>query len=193
MAGALAATAAHWPPLIQAYRWLDTLTHILSNAAGRSAAEVKRDFGLTLRTIGLIKRHLGPLAAAMDRVLKVTRSYRSGLFHCYAPGGPPRTNNDLEHLFGQHRHHERRATGRKRGTVTTVLHGPIRVVALLATRLSIQRGADLAPQSIAQWQALRARIRRGFQLRAQGRRFRRDPEAYLRQVEADYLNRCLLL
>ena len=34
---------------------------------------------------------------------KVTASYSSGLFHCYWVEGLPRTNNNLEQMFGSFR------------------------------------------------------------------------------------------
>jgi hypothetical protein len=188
----LAATAPLWPPIAQAYRWVDTLTHILSNAAGLAAPALEQAFGRTLQTIGLIKRHLGPLTTAMDRLLRVTRSYRAGLFHCYRQSAIPRTNNDLEQLFGRHRAHERRTTGRKRGGAGTVLHGPVRVIAQVATQLGQVDATQLAPRSVAAWQALRQTTRQRFALRAQGRRFRRDPDAYLAALEQTYLNQPLL-
>jgi hypothetical protein len=42
---------------------------------------------------------LGELTDAINHFLKVTRSYWSGLFHCYEVEGLPRTNNDLEHVL----------------------------------------------------------------------------------------------
>ncbi len=35
----------------------------------------------------------------------VTKSYWPGLFACYGSADIPRTNNDLEHLFGSGRSH----------------------------------------------------------------------------------------
>lgn len=58
------------------------------------------------------KAQVGALTGGIEHFLKVTRSYWSGLFHCYDIQGLPRTNNDLEHIFGQWRHHQRRCTGR---------------------------------------------------------------------------------
>jgi len=58
------------------------------------------------------KAQVGDLAGGIEHFLKVTRSYWPGLFHCYDIQGLPRTNNDLEHIFGQWRHHQRRCTGR---------------------------------------------------------------------------------
>ena len=46
------------------------------------------------------RHRAGALADAIVHFRKVARSYRPGLFHCYAVSGLPRTNNDLEQLFG---------------------------------------------------------------------------------------------
>ena len=55
------------------------------------------------------------VGAGLRHFLKVTQSYRVGLFRCYDSADLPRTNNDLEHAFASHRYHERRASGRRRG------------------------------------------------------------------------------
>src|SRR5205807_2034671 len=89
----------------------------------------------------------GPLAGAVDHFLKVTRSYRPGLFHCYAVADLPRTDNDLERLFGSYRRHERRATGRKANSSATVLRGPVRLTAGLVTRLPRRDASVVGPAS----------------------------------------------
>ena len=180
---ALQATAELWEPIRRAYRWVHEAAHVLANDEERDRAEVEQAFVRVLRSIGVTKRHYGPLEQALTHFLKVTRSYRAGLFHCYADRAIPRTNNDLEHCFGQHRHHERRATGCKRGAPSAVLHGTVRLVAGIATRLRPFRPCDLVPQNCAAWQQLRQAVRRRFALRAQGRRFRRNPDGYLQQLE----------
>ena len=70
----------------------------------------------------------------LQNFVKVTKSYWPGLFRCYASADIPRTNNDLEHLFGSHRYHERRASGRKRASPGLVVRGSVRVGSGLATR-----------------------------------------------------------
>src|SRR5918992_794130 len=91
----------------------------------------------------------GSLAEAVDHFLKVTRSYWPGLFHCYAVADLPRTNNDLEQLFGAHRYHERRSSGRKVASPGLVVRGAVRVPAALATRLRGEvRGEDLMPSDL---------------------------------------------
>jgi hypothetical protein len=119
--------------------------------------------------------------------VKVTKSYWSGLFHCYTSADIPRTNNDLEHLFGSHRYHERRASGRKQASPGLVVQGSVRVVARLATRLRPEEGLKLRTGYVDDWQRLRADLDKRRESRRKQRRFRRDPAGYLRQLE----ERCL--
>src|SRR5688500_17446475 len=137
--------------------------------------------------LGAMARHrtkAGTLAPALERFLKVTRSYWPGLFHCYAVDGVPRTNNDLEQFFGSSRHHERRATGRKRASPGLVLRGSVRLVAGAATRLRIRTGAELQPHDPARWRQSRQNLEARRHVRRRGLRFRRDPKAYLGNLEA---------
>jgi hypothetical protein len=191
IARALAKTADVWDPIRRAYRWVRAAAHVLANHDQQKRADVQQAFVRILRSIGVTKRHCGPLNAALTHFLKVTRSYRTGLFHCYDDPAIPRTNNDLEHCFGQHRYQERRATGRKSGAPYAVLHGSVRLVAGIATRLRRFTPADLAPRDRTHWQQLRQAVRRRFALRAQGQRFRRNPDAYLKQLEDDCLKLAL--
>ena len=137
--------------------------------------------------LGAMQRWRGKaseLAPETAHFLKVTRSYWPGLFHCYDIPDLPRTNNDLEHLFGSHRHHERRITGRKRASPTLVLRGVVRIVAAFATRLHAFSAADLAQEDPEPWRALRAELDRRHQQRLLQHRFRRHPENYLAALEA---------
>jgi hypothetical protein len=133
----------------------------------------------------------GSLSEAIDHFGKVTRSYRPGLFHCYAVPDLPRTNNNLEHEFGSQRYHERRATGRKTASPAAVLRGEARLVAAIATRQRPPSGADLGCVDREQWKDLRQRLDRRRQARTLRSRFRRDPAAYLAALEekARQLNR----
>lgn len=180
---ALEETRELWRPIQTAFRWIHAAAHVLANADGADSQTVRRRFGRVLQTIGLVKGRLGALCDGLKHFLKVTRSYRPGLFHCYTIADLPRTNNDLEQLFGQHRHHERRTTGRKRAPLSLVLRGSARLVAGVATRLRPYTSDELAPRDPARWRQLRASIRQRFALRAQGYRFRRDPASYLARLE----------
>ena len=125
----------------------------------------------------------------MRRFLKVTKSYRSGLFKCYESSDLPRTNNDLEHAFGSHRDHERRASGRRRASPGLVVMGSARVISSLATRLRPDEGLVLRPGYVSRWRELRADLEARRESRRKQRRFRHDPASYLRALE----QRCLQL
>jgi len=133
------------------------------------------------------RAEVGALAPAMDQFLKVTASYWPGLFHCYTVPDLPRTNNDLEQFFGSVRHHERRASGRKRASATLVLRGSVRVVAAVATRSRRFSGPDLRPTDLTQWHQLRQSLAYRHEARRAQRRFRRDPAAYLAALEEQLL------
>src|SRR2546430_10085856 len=105
----------------------------------------------------------------------VTASYRPGLFHCYDVADLPRTNNDLEHVFGSTRYHERRATGRKQTSPSLVVRGSVRLVAAIATQNSHFSGSDLAPRDLVQWRTLRKQIEHRQEARREQHRFRKDP------------------
>ena len=96
----------------------------------------------------------------------------------------PRTNNDLEQRFGAHRYHERRCSGREVASPGLVVGGSVRVPAAVATRLRGEvKGEDLTPADLDAWRELRAGLGRRQEVRAQGRRSRRDPAAYLQELE----------
>jgi hypothetical protein len=182
--GGLSATAAMWAPVEAAYAWVFRAAAILANVAGLRWAAVKASYrGL----LGAMARHAegaGELAGAPGHFRKVTRSYWPGLFHCYDVPDLPRTDNGLEQLFGAHRYHERRASGRKVASLGLVVRGSVRLPAAVATRLRGEvRGEDLAPLDPQAWRELRAGLERRRAIRAQGRRFRRDPAAYLQGLE----------
>ena len=127
--------------------------------------------------------HSGDLAPAIDHFLKVTRSHWSGIFHCYDIPDLPRTNNDLEHLFGQHRYLERRITGRKVASSALVIRGSVRIIAAVMTRLQPFSAQQLIPQSIHYWRMLRTELDAARHKRTLQRRFRQNPEAYLDDLE----------
>jgi hypothetical protein len=99
----------------------------------------------------------------------------------------PRTNNDLEQFFGAYRYHDRRTTGRKVASPGLVLNGSVGVIAAAATRLHTYSAAELAPENVSAWQALRQARETRRQQRTLRRRFRRDPASYLAKLEEDFL------
>ena len=191
LARGLERTRALWPDIRRAYGWVHRAAQILKNEAGLHADAVAHRFDGLLGAMAHHRATVGGLIGAIDHFLQVTRSYRPGLFHCYRVPDLPRTNNDLEHLFGAHRHHERRATGRKTASPAMVLRGAVRLLAATATQRQPIRRCDLARADHRAWRDLRQQLEARRYPRVLGRRFRRDPVAYLQQLEATLFQQTL--
>lgn len=180
----------------QGFGYLKEAARILSNPDEKKGKQVRRQLrGLLTKMRQEAKRarqaKRKKLAEALEHFGKVTRSYEAGLFHCYDHAEVPRTNNDLEQLFGSHRYHERRASGRKGGSPTVVVRGPVRVVAALVTRQKEPTPEELVPRDPEKWRQLRDELQRRRGERTKHRRFRRNPEAYLRDLESKFAQSCL--
>ena len=176
------ATVDLWPPIYLAFGRIHSAAHYLGLEETCGAVIRKKLGGL----LGAMRRHrtsAGDLQGAVDHFVKVTRSYWPGLFACYDTADVPRTNNDLEQLFGSHRYHERRASGRKGGSPGMVVRGSVRLVAGLATRNREVTAADLDAADREEWKRTRAELEVRRQRRVERRRFRRDPEEYLKALE----------
>jgi hypothetical protein len=184
---ALTATAPLWPSLRVAYAWVWQAAHLLGENGAGVAALVRKQLGGLL---GAMARHggrAGSLVSGIRHFIKVTRSYWPGLFHCYEVADLPRTNNDLEQFFGSHRFHERRATGRKSASPSLVLRGEVRLLAAAATRQHTYNAEELAEAAPAQQAVLRRHLESRRQRRVSRTRFRRDPQAFLQQLEEKLL------
>lgn len=129
----------------------------------------------------------------MTTRLKVTDSYWAGLFHTYDLEELPRTNNDLEVSFGQLRHHQRRVTGRKVAPASLVLRGSVRLIAVVATRIQTFTVEEFAAVSSETWHQVRSELQKHHSKRLQQCRFRRAPDGYLTELEANFLQLALLL
>jgi hypothetical protein len=157
--------------------------HVLANEAGLTGAQVRRQLSGLLGAMARWQTHAGPLAKAVEHFATVTRSYWSGLFHCYDVPDLPRTNNELEQFFGAFRYQERRATGRKVAAPSLVVRGSARLLAAAITRQRPFSAPDLAACDRQAWRALRATLDDRQQARVRQRRFRADPQAYLAELE----------
>ena len=187
----LAQVAALWAPLSLAYSWVHQIASLLSHPEHLSVTELQVQFQQILESMQDNKTQVGDLADGIDHFIKVTRSYEPGLFHCYSVEGLPRTNNDLEQVFGQFRHHQRRATGRKAAPASLVLRGSVRLVAAVATRIQTFGVKDFSEIPLDQWLAVRTELRKHQLKRIEQRRFRRHPERYLAELEAQFLQLAL--
>ena len=178
-------TAELWPAVREAYRWVHRVARLLKNEDRSPGKAVRR------RLVQLLVRMRRAAAtteepsvrAGLKQFLKVTKSYWPGLFACYESADLPRTNNDLEHTFGSHRYHERRASGRRQASPGSVVMGSARVISGLATRLRPDEGLELRPGYVDDWQALRAELEQRRESRRRQRRFRHDPAGYLAELE----------
>mgnify|MGYP003289304243 CR=1 FL=1 len=167
--------------------WVKAAARILNNEDQADGATVKARYA-ALRDRLIDEAGVSSwLGQVVQQFVKVTASYEPHLFHCYDVPDLPRTNNDLEQLFGSIRCHERRSTGRKVASPGLVLRGPVRLPAAVATSVRPFTAEDLAPRDIGQWRTLRAALERRHQARVCGYRFRRDPEKYLAALEAQLL------
>lgn len=165
------------------YAWIHRAAHILTNVDHLSSTQVQRQYEELLEEMRSSGSLTAPLHQMTATFLRVTASYWPGLFHCYDVADLPRTNNDLEHVFGSTRYHERRATGRKHASPGLVVRGSVRLVAAVATQHSHFSGSDLAPRNLAQWRTLRKQVDYRHEARREQHRFRKDPERYLRALE----------
>jgi hypothetical protein len=174
-----------------AFGWVHRAAAVLRNKKGLDAPGVRRRYRGLIAALARHRRACGRLADEFAHFLKVTRSYWPGLFRCYGVADLPRTNNDLEQFFGSYRYHERRASGREVACPGTVVRGSVRLVAAAATRLRPIGAGDLVPCDLERWRELRGSLERRQAVRTLGRRFRRDPAAYLRSLEESLINQAL--
>jgi hypothetical protein len=179
-----------WPAVRATYRWVKRVARHLGRKGKRSGKDERRGLsGLLSKIRQAASESKDPVVAEQLRwFVKVTRSYWSGLFACYDWADVPRTNNDLEHLFGSHRYHERRSSGRKQASPGLVVQGSVRVVASLATRLRPEEGLKLRTGYVKDWRRLRADLDKRRESRRKQRRFRRDPKDYLDRLEVRILS-----
>jgi hypothetical protein len=170
-----------------AYRWAQRAAPILTNEDQHPEVVGKQRRSGWL---GALKRHraaAGPLAPALAHCLKISRRYWPGLFHCSDIPDLPRTNNDLEQRCGAPRDHEWRTTGRQGAAPALVLHGSVQLLAATATRRRALAAWALSPEDVSDGKSLHHELDTRRQRRTLRRRFRRDPDAYLAQLETALL------
>jgi len=190
----LAATEQVWPAVRVGYRWVKRVARLLENKEQRPAKAIRRGLSKILCQMRQAAAQAAGsnVAKWLQQFVKVTKSHWGGLFGCYQAEELPRTHNDLEHLFGSHRYHERRASGRKVASPGLVVLGSVRVVSGLATRLRPEEGLQLQSGYVEQWQKVRAGLEKRRQTRRRQRRFRQDPDKYLHELEQLCLQLSLL-
>lgn len=163
------------------------MAHLLANEDGGPPDLVRQRFAHLLVTMHAQQDQVGALGAAVDHFLKVSASFAPNLFACYEHPLIPATNNDLEHCFGSVRYYERRTTGRRGAIPGLVVRGPVRVLAALATQAQCFFPSGLRCDDLDAWRQLRRQLEYRQEGRRRQRRFRKDPQAYLTQLETALL------
>lgn len=193
MATSLHHNANHWSELSLALKWIHQTATILDNEEQLPRLFVQQRFGAWMISMSDQKSELGSLSNFIPHLLQVTRNYWPGLFHCYQVEDLPKTNNDLEQVFGSFRHHQRRTTGRKKAPASMFITGSARLIAAVATRIKTFTAQDLALVDWGAWRHQRSQLDSLRQTRLQQRRFRRDPDHYLLELETKLLQSILPL
>lgn len=178
-------TAALWPAVRETYRWVHRVARLLENQKKLPAKNLRRGLSQILTRMRQAAQRTKDNAVReqLRNFVKVTKSYWPGLFRCYESVDIPRTNNDLEHLFGSYRYHERRASGRKSASAGMVVKGDAKLLSSLATRQRPEEGLALPPGYVAAWQCERLELENRREARRQQWRFRHNPDLYLKTME----------
>ena len=92
---------------------------------------------------------------------------------------------------GSYRWHERRITGRKVASPAMVQRGQVRMLASTATRTRRFSAEDLAARDYRAWSQLRAKLDLRREQQKQRTRFRRNPQAFLVQLERQLIQSTL--
>ena len=180
---ALEATAPLWPELVIGQGWVAEAAYLLANPDGADRATVEARYAVLLADMQDEAAPSANLQAMAAQFTKVTASYGPLVFTCYDVPDLPRTNNDLEQLFGGLRHQLRRTTGQKNAPASLVVCGATRLPAAVASQFHTFTAAELASADLEQWRIVRARGEQRRWPRVLGRRFRQDPDTYLQALE----------
>lgn len=169
--------------LERVYGWVHQLAHVLGEENVPTEERQLRFLLILMHMQEQANQLNPPWQGAIAHFLKVTQSYAPHLFFCYQIPDLPRTNNGLEQSFGSVRRSERRATGRRGAVPGLVVNGAVRLQAALATRVKIFTADDLAPYDLQAWRAIRSEVSSRKAARCKQARFRKDPSAYLADLE----------
>lgn len=123
-----------------------------------------------------------PLIAFRKHLRGLTERYAPGLFHCYDIPGLPRTDNDLESVFGRVRRRTLRTSGPHHAQQRLHEEGAWLLFDLVhSEHEQLER---LQRVSLDEWLEERQRIRKHKAMFTADRRFRRTPSQYLAELEA---------
>ncbi|MEA3341001.1 MAG: hypothetical protein U9R15_13645 [Chloroflexota bacterium] len=123
-----------------------------------------------------------PLIEFREHLRALTERYAPGLFHCYDIPGLPRTDNDLESVFGRVRRQTLRTSGPHHAKQRLHEEGAWLLFDLVSNEH--EQLERLQRVSMDEWREERQRIREHRATFTEDRRFRRTPSRYLAELEA---------
>jgi len=180
-------TETLWAPIEQAYRGVHRAAFILSNHEESSATQVRTEYEALLQEMVDHQATVGSLACAIEQFLNVTKSFAPGLFHSYdVPDLPPPTMiwNSVS---------DRCVTMSDAPSDDAAPFLDWWCAALFVWLLRLPRGSPALPPRHYGCGITNCGVRSGERLtyRQEARRrqfrFRKDPLAYLTQIEARLL------
>jgi hypothetical protein len=124
-------------------------------------------------------------ATMVDNVTRYSRGFWKGLFTCYDHYYIPRTNNDLEQFFRQTKACHRRITGLRNWNSYIVRNGEMIVLVSDALRQK-HVIARLRTVSYEDYKERTAKWNKRLFGSVQRRRFNRDPDSYLQNLEKQW-------
>jgi hypothetical protein len=183
---ALAQVADAVPDVQTGAGWLERIATILDVAAEQAptSGQIAHQLEGFLAQLDRLAAWPG-LAAFRQQLQKVSRSYWSGLFHCYDHTDIPRTNNGLESHFRDTQRRLLRTTGQK-GRTRRTLHrlGAWELMARPPTEgACVAALCQIAPQDLADEQQRLRQHRERFRLHT---RSQRQTTAQLDQLQQQW-------
>ena len=153
-------TAALWPAVREAYKWVQRVARILKNEEGLPTKKVRRRL---VQLLGRMRRAATTtgepsVRAGLKQFLKVTRSYRPGLVSVLRHGGPAEDEQRPGAHLRQPSLPRASVQWSASGLAGSGRDGLGAVISGLATRLRPEEGLVLRPGYVEGWQELRAKL-----------------------------------
>ncbi|MCP3703075.1 MAG: hypothetical protein GY954_09125, partial [Alteromonas sp.] len=177
--------------IAEGYSWLLDISQILD--VPEPSPETKATKKLISKVVeAKINAYLKQLSKRSDldarllsfrkHLLALTERYSKGLFHCYDIAGLPRTNNDIESLFGRVRRQALLTSGQHHAKHRIHEQGAWLLFDIVANEH--QQLERLKRVSLEDWQKERQRILTHQATFTAHRSFCRNPQKYLAELEA---------
>ena len=176
--------------IAEGYNWVLDISHILDKDLPQPGSAAT-DAPLSAAVHAELDQYLTQLERRSDlndtllafrrHLRRLTNRYAPGLFHCYDIPGLPRTNNDTESLFGRVRRQTKRTSGAYHAKQRLREQGAWLLFDLTGNEdKQLQR---LKRVPLAEWRDERQRLQSHLVSFSDDRRFRKQPVAYLEQLE----------